>query len=135
MPLNRLVALLTPVFALAAGACATWLAENFPGVDIPQDTLQAIFIAGATAVLAPALHWLHGWQKWETREETARLAAEASDDAHAAVSEAPVVDDDDDGWDFDLDDAGLDDEEADVEHEIALEAGEEPESAQPAGVA
>ncbi len=60
MPLNRLVALLTPVFALAAGACATWLAEHFPGVNISQDMLQQVFIAGALAVLAPALHWLHG---------------------------------------------------------------------------
>lgn len=134
MPLNRLVALLTPVFALAAGACAAWLAENFPGLDIPADTLQEIFIAGAIAVLAPALHWLHGWQKWETREEAARAVADASDERLAvADTDAPAAEEDDD-WDFDLDDAGLDDEESAAEDELALEAGEEPES-QPAGVA
>lgn len=135
MPLNRLVALLTPVFALAAGACAAWLAENFPGVDIPPDTLQAIFIAGATAVLAPALHWLHGWQKWETREETVQLAALVSDDAHAIVGEDVPDDEDDDLLDFGLDDAGLDDEEDEAELALAFETGEQPENHQPAGVA
>jgi hypothetical protein len=134
MPLNRLVALLTPVFALAAGACAAWLAENFPGVDIPPDTLQAIFIAGATAVLAPALHWLHGWQKWETREETAQVVALANDDAHAILGE-DVPDEDDDLLDFGLDDAGLDDEEDEAELALAFETGEQPENQHPAGVA
>ncbi|MDA0178742.1 hypothetical protein OJ997_00420 [Solirubrobacter phytolaccae] len=129
MPLNRLVALLTPVLALAAGGCATWLAQNFPGVNIPQDTLQEIFIAGAVAVLAPALHWLHGWQKWEARDAIAVAAADASDSAHAAAAEEAAVDDDDedDDWDLDLDHAGLDDDE----DALALEAGDE----QPAGVA
>lgn len=122
MPLNRLVALLTPVFALAAGACATWLAEHFPGVTIPEDTLQEIFIAGAIAVLAPALHWLHGWQKFEAREALAVAAAQASDDATAAAPE-PDLDEAED-WDIDFDDA---DEDA----ALALEAGDE----QPAGVA
>lgn len=126
MPLNRLVALLTPVFALAAGACATWLAEHFPGVTIPEDTLQEIFIAGAVAVLAPALHWLHGWQKFEARDALAVAAAQASDDATAAP-ESALDDDEDDDWDIDLDDAGLDDED------VALEL--EPGDAQPAGVA
>ncbi|RKQ86782.1 hypothetical protein C8N24_4797 [Solirubrobacter pauli] len=127
MPLNRLVALLTPVFALAAGACATWLAEHFPGVTIPEDTLQEIFIAGAVAVLAPALHWLHGWQKFEAREAVAVVAAQASDDATAAVAPQPDLgedEDEDEDWDIDFDDA---DEDA----TLALEAGDE----QPAGVA
>ncbi len=123
MPLNRLVALLTPVFALAAGACATWLAEHFPGVTIPEDTLQEIFIAGAVAVLAPALHWLHGWQKYEARDALAVAAAQASDDATAAAAPEPDLADDED-WDLDFDDA---DEDA----TLALEAGDE----QPAGVA
>ena len=64
---NRIVALLTPVFALAAGWSATWLADNVPGMTVSADQLQAVFIAGALAVLAPAAQWLHGWQKYEER--------------------------------------------------------------------
>jgi len=131
MPLNRLVALLTPVFALLAGACATWLADHVPGVNVSEDMLQEIFIAGAVAVLAPALHWLHGWQKFEARDAVALATADAGDDARAVVGE-DVADDDDDDWDIDLDD-GLDDEDAD-EAQLALEAGEAP-SPEPAGVA
>lgn len=65
---NRIVALVTPVAALAAGACATWLAQHFPGIDINQGSLQSIFVAGAVVALAPAAQWLHGWQKHEARE-------------------------------------------------------------------
>ena len=84
---NRIVALVTPVCALGAGWVATWLADNVPGLNVPQESLQAVFIAGAVAVLAPALHWLHGWQKFEAREsETAQLAIVA--DAATAVAEA-----------------------------------------------
>ena len=44
--------------------------------------------AGAVTVLAPALHWLHGWQKWEVRNEEAIAAA-----AHGFPDQTPVVDD------------------------------------------
>jgi hypothetical protein len=71
MSLNRVVALMTPLAAVAAGAVATWLAENFPGVDVSQGALEEIFIAGALVVVAPAAQWLHGWQKYETREAEA----------------------------------------------------------------
>jgi len=68
---NRIVALVTPVAALAAGACATWLAQHFPGIHVNQSDLQSVFIAGAVVALAPAAQWLHGWQKYEAREADA----------------------------------------------------------------
>jgi hypothetical protein len=71
---NRIVALVTPVAALAAGACATWLAQHFPGIDIKQSDLQSVFVAGAVVALAPAAQWLHGWQKYEAREADAANA-------------------------------------------------------------
>jgi hypothetical protein len=83
---NRIVALITPACALAAGWAASWLAENVPGLDIAQENLQAVFIAGALAVVAPALQWLHGWQKWEARNEAALAVA-----AHGFPTEAPTV--------------------------------------------
>ena len=102
MSLNRTVALLTPlVFAPLAGFASTWAAEHLPGVDVPPDQLEQIFIAGALIALAPALQWMHGWQKYEARR--------AGQDA-AARAEAPVADDagfehdaSDPDFEFDLD--------------------------------
>jgi hypothetical protein len=126
---NRIVALVTPVCALAAGWAATWLADNVPGLNISKENLQAVFIAGAVAVLAPAIQWLHGWQKWEARNEEALAAAangfppQTPDVAPVAV--VPAADDDglnmseDDDFDElgdlvdfdDLEDTSVDEEE------------------------
>ncbi len=101
---NRTVALIAPLCALAAGACATWLAEHFPGIDVPSSALNEIFLAGAAAVLAPALQWLYGWQKHEAREAEADLRAEglearelelelaAAPPAQGAASPDPLLD-------------------------------------------
>ncbi len=123
---NRIVAILTPVFALAAGTCATWLAEHFPALDVPASALEEIFIAGALAVLAPALQWLYGWQKFEAREAEAQVAAEK---AESGVPDVAVMvttddaDDDDELEDLDDLDLGADDEELEAEL-AALEADE-----------
>jgi hypothetical protein len=126
---NRIVALVTPVCALAAGWAATWLADNVPGMNLTKENLQAVFIAGAVAVLAPAAQWLHGWQKWEQRNEDALAAAangfppQTPDVAPVAV--VPVAVDDiseDEGFDDledledlvdfdDLEDTSVDEEE------------------------
>jgi hypothetical protein len=87
---NRIVALLTPlVFAPLAGACATWLAKNFPGIKVNQNDLQSIFIAGALIALAPAVQWLHGWQKYEARQAEAEQAVEVANAAGAAAAIQP----------------------------------------------
>jgi hypothetical protein len=118
---NRIVAMLTPIFALAAGACATWLAEHFPALDVPASALEEIFIAGALAVLAPALQWLYGWQKWEARQDEAQLAVEKAEAGVPDVAVQVTTDDEDELDDLDL---GVDDE--DLEAELA--ALEEEES-------
>lgn len=88
---NRVVALLTPlVFAPLAGAVTAWLAKHAPGVDVDQDQLQSIFIAGAVIGLAPAAQWLHGWQKWEARQADADTAVRVAA-ASAAAGPAPAV--------------------------------------------
>jgi hypothetical protein len=99
---NRIVALVTPVAALAAGACATWLAQHFPGIDINQSDLQSVFIAGAVVALAPAAQWLHGWQKYEAREADAANAIKLGTLGAAPVA-APVAAPDFDSLD-DVDD-------------------------------
>ena len=109
---NRIVAMLTPVFA-AAGACATWLAEHFPGINVSASALNEIFIAGALAVLAPALQWLYGWQKFESREAEAQIAAEKAESGvpDVAVQVTHEEEPDEDFADLDLGaDDDLDDE-------------------------
>jgi hypothetical protein len=64
---NRTVALLTPIAAAGAGLASAWLAKRL-GVKVDEDTLQQVFIAGALVVVAPALQWLNGWQKYEARQ-------------------------------------------------------------------
>jgi hypothetical protein len=95
---NRLVAMLTPiVFAPLAGSIAVLAARYFPGVNIDQDALQAIFIAGATIAFGKAALWLKGWQDYEKREAEAGgnepdlLMAE--DDAPAVAAEGGFEDD------------------------------------------
>jgi hypothetical protein len=51
------------------------------------------------------LHWLHGWQKWEERQETAiAIAARGFPDQTPTVDEGGAVEDfafEDDGPEFD----------------------------------
>jgi hypothetical protein len=89
---NRIVALITPACALAAGWAASWLADNVPGLNISQENLQAVFIAGAVAVILPALQWLHGWQKWEERSDAQTLALQQGLQGTAAPLLAPADD-------------------------------------------
>jgi hypothetical protein len=135
MSLNRFVALLTPlVFAPLAGFVSTWAAEHMPGVDIPPDKLEQVFIAGALIALAPAAQWLHGWQKHEAREAEALAAAAtgfgmvpvamADEPAPAPEDEVGMADEDVDEEDFDdLDDMADFDE---FEDTSVLEPEDEP---------
>ena len=93
MTLNRIVALLTPlVFAPLAGVISTWAANNLPGVTVPPDKIEEVFIAGALIALAPAAQWLHGWQKYEARQDEALLAASTGFNTTSVVAEAPEED-------------------------------------------
>jgi hypothetical protein len=66
---NRIVALLTPIFAGLAGWVAQVIADNFPGAPaLDQGELTAIFIAGATAATIAAREWLIGWRQHEQSE-------------------------------------------------------------------
>jgi hypothetical protein len=120
MPLNRVVALATPLFAAAAGWVATWLADNVPGVSIDQGALEEIFIAGALVALAPAAQWLHGWQKWETRQADAQTALEI---ANAAPPTLVAVEADDVG--IVADDVGVYEESGEFDELDDLDALED----------
>lgn len=67
-PPNRVVVILTPFFAAAAGALTAWLAQHFPGLPALNSTqLAAIFGAGALATIQIVYKWLDGWQKHEAQ--------------------------------------------------------------------
>lgn len=68
--LGRFVALLTPVFVVAAGWVAGAVAKAVPGAHLDQNQLVAFMVISATAALTSGLKWLHGWQQHE------RLVAE-----------------------------------------------------------
>ena len=108
---NRIVALLTPVCALAAGWVASWIAQNFPDANISKESLQAVFIGGMAAVVVPAWQWLHGWQKYEARQAEAEQLALASDAALSTAVAAPEAVDELEMLE-DLEDDGLEDLEA-----------------------
>ena len=133
MTLNRLVVLLTPlVFAPAAGWAASAIAKYAPGVDVSQDDIQKVFIAGALIALAPAAQWLHGWQKHEARQAAAEQAVETGlaggggASALAATAAAPEFDGGDDDFDAlaELDQFGEDDLEHDDLDALLADDGE-----------
>lgn len=66
--LNRIVVVLTPAFAGAAGWVCEWSAQHLPGTpQLDKGQLTAIFIAGAASGASAAIKWIHGWQKHEAR--------------------------------------------------------------------
>jgi len=139
MTLNRLVVLLTPlVFAPAAGWAASAVARYAPGIDVSQDDIQKIFIAGALIALAPAAQWLSGWQKHEARQAAAEQAVETglAGGGNAptvaqppdAASDPAALDGGDGGGDVDalaeLDEFGEDDLEDDDLDSLLADDGE-----------
>src|SRR2546421_6720411 len=65
--LSRGVALLTPLFAIAAGWLAGVVARIVPGADLNQTQIVAFMTVAATAAIAAAHKWLHGWQAHQQR--------------------------------------------------------------------
>jgi hypothetical protein len=77
LPLNRAVALLTPVFGAAASIGSAWLAKHFPGIPTPSAAdLKNIEVAGFLSATSGAIMWLHGHQKWEARIQTVEQKVE-----------------------------------------------------------
>src|SRR5664279_2469073 len=64
--LGRGVALLTPVFAIAAGWIAGVVAHLVPGANLDQTQIVAFMIAVSTSALTAAWKWLQGWQQHES---------------------------------------------------------------------
>lgn len=70
-PINRVVALLSPVAITVAGAVSVWLAENLPFVSdyVDAGETEAIFLGAVAAGVAAVYKWLDGWSKYEERQD------------------------------------------------------------------
>ena len=104
MPPNRIVALATPLVAPLAGAFAAWLSQNVPGVEIPADMIEEVFLLVLGVVSALALQFNHNRFRWDVEEQK------------ALATDAPAPDD------FELDD----DDELDAEDDLELDDDDEP---------
>lgn len=69
-PINRIIALLSPLLVSASGYIAVWTTQHVAWLHLDQAQLTAVFIAGVTAGLTVIYKWLHGWQAAEARGET-----------------------------------------------------------------
>jgi hypothetical protein len=63
--LGRFVALLSPVFVIAAGWLAGIVAKVVPGAHLNQTQIVAFMVAAATSALTASWKWLQGWQQHE----------------------------------------------------------------------
>lgn len=62
--LGRIVSILTPFAAIAAGWLAPWVAKH-AGVQLDQAQITAFIVAAALSALGAAWKWLTGWQQHE----------------------------------------------------------------------
>jgi hypothetical protein len=62
---GRFVALLSPVFAIAAGWVAGAVATIVPGAHLDQTQIVSFMLAASTSALTATWKWLQGWQQHE----------------------------------------------------------------------
>lgn len=76
-PVNRVVALLTPLaFVPASAWISGYVAEHFPGLPpLSSGSVTGIMIAGALAALTAAYKWIDGWQRHEQHHQSLVEAA------------------------------------------------------------
>lgn len=90
MPINRLVALLTPLFTTAATLGSAWVARHI-GIHPTPDQLLAIETTVATSALGAAGMWLHGHQKYEGYlHELEAIVLDAANVIEPASEPAPL---------------------------------------------
>jgi hypothetical protein len=63
--IGRFVAILTPVFAVAAGWLAGVIAQAVPGAHLNQNQIVAFMTAAAVSAITAGWKWLQGWQQHE----------------------------------------------------------------------
>jgi len=66
-PVNRVVALATPLVATGVAAFANWV-QDLVGADLDRGALAAFLISVVAGVVSMAYKWLEGHQLFEARE-------------------------------------------------------------------
>jgi len=61
--IGRFVALLSPVFAIAAGWLAGVVASKVPGVQLNSAQIASFMAVASTSALTATWKWLQGWQQ------------------------------------------------------------------------
>lgn len=91
LSIERVVAILTPLFAAISGWLTGTVSQLVPGVNLSAGDVTALQIAGVTAAAGAALKWLHGRQLFvkaegDTEALVQKLAAKIKADAPAALA-------------------------------------------------
>jgi hypothetical protein len=81
-PPNRAAAAImvtvTPILAIAAGDLATWSTRHVAGLHLTQGKIFGVFLAGAGAVVLPAVtagyKWFSGWIQHEGAKQRKEVA-------------------------------------------------------------
>ena len=72
---NRVVVLAAPLIAPLAGAFAAWLSQAFPGIYVPREAMEEVFLAVAALVFGMAFQFNHNRYKWDELIERQELYA------------------------------------------------------------
>lgn len=95
LSIERVVAILTPIFGAGSAWLTGLIATKFPGLPtIPAGDVTALEIAGFTGATAAALKWLHGRQKYVSLTDDAKrtiLDLEAHMHAYLATNPAAAA--------------------------------------------
>jgi hypothetical protein len=72
--IGRFIAILTPIFAVAAGWVAGVVAQAIPGAHLDQSQIVAFMVAAMTSTLTAGWKYLQGWQQHERLVSEGRAA-------------------------------------------------------------
>jgi hypothetical protein len=71
--IERVVALATPIFAVAGGYVFSLVGKWIPGINLPKGDFVDLFIAGGTLATTASLTWLFGRQKFVNNRTNSAL--------------------------------------------------------------
>jgi hypothetical protein len=89
--ISRFVAILTPVFAVAAGWVAGLVAQAVPGAHLDQNQIVAFMAAAAVSAITAGWKWLQGWQQHEALVARGLDVPVKAGPPAAATAGAPVT--------------------------------------------
>ena len=129
---NRVVALTAPLIAPLAGAFAAWLSRSFPGLEVPEEAVEEVFLGVAALVFGLAFQFNHNRYKWDElveRQSVEAAPATATDPLIDAAQDDDAADEGDEPVEDELE---FEDEDLDFEADEDFEEPLEDEESEPA---